>query len=97
MFNKKFKYPPIDNVDSIAKTDKVMFTTLIKSAKKMVNSGLVHIVLVSSEGPMVDEQSECTRSARIFHIPDLSLQEAIELFMKQGLTESPSCVMGDRF
>lgn len=93
-FNKKFKYPPtlvIDSVDRIAKDDKVMFTTLIQRAKDMVNSGLLHIVLVSSEGhviPMLDKQSERTRSARVFHIPDLSQQEAKELFMKRGLTET---------
>ena len=93
-FKKKFKYHPtlvIDSVDSIAKADKVMFTTLIKSAKEMVNSTLMQIVLVSSEGhviPMLDDHSERTRSARVFHIPDLSLQETKEIFRNQGLTET---------
>ena len=69
----------IDSTDHIAKTDRVLFRTLITLTKRLVNDKVANIVLVSSEEhilPALDEQVERTRSAKIFHVWDISIADA---------------------
>ena len=83
----------IDSTDHIAKTDRVLFRTLITSTNRLVNNKVANIGLVSSEGhvlPALDEQSERTRSAKIFHVRDISIADAQKLLIKNGLSQQVS-------
>lgn len=51
----------LDTIDTLAKTDNVLFEHLVWICKRVVNDGVLNVVMVSSEGrvvPLVKNLSE---------------------------------------
>ena len=87
-------------MDLIAKTDQQVFLSLIDRAKNLVNSGVLRIIFVSSEGSLVNCTSSSSRRAPIVELVDVSDEQAKEYLghcIPADLTKDVAALTGGRF
>ena len=79
----------LNAIDTLAKTDNVLFDHLICTCKRVVNDGILNIVMVSSEGvvPLVKKLTEKSRVV-IHFLPDVTAKEAYEVLKQRKLASS---------
>ena len=93
-YQKRYKEIPtlvIDSTDNIVKENPEMFKTLLKKGKSLVNNKVMNIVFISSEEdviPALKAASERSRCARVFHVPDIDEDKAIDILTQNKCEES---------
>ena len=68
-----------------------MFKALLKKGKSLVNNKVMNVVFVSSEGsviPALKAASEQSRCARVFHVPDIGEEKAVDILIQNKCEES---------
>ena len=80
----------LDAVDTLAKTNNMLFEHLVRTCKRVVNDGILNVVMVSSEGrvvPLVKRLSEKSRVV-VHFLPDITPQEAYEVLTRRNVVPS---------
>ena len=94
ILSKRYKEIPtlvIDSTNNIVKEKPEMFKALLKKGKSLVNNKVMNVVFVSSEGnaiPALKAVSERSQCARVFHVPDIGEEEAVDILIQNKCEES---------
>ena len=88
---KKVPVLLIDSADALAKRDEEAFACLLAHCKSLANKHVIGVLLVSSEGhviPKLNQLSERSRCAPVFHVPDIINNKAEEFLRNYSYSDS---------
>ena len=103
VFQARYKKIPvlfIDGIDVLAKKDEELVTCILSHAKYLANQNILKIVLISSEGSVMQiirRFSGANRAPKIFEVVDVDDSRAIEFLNGNGLPDRLSKMLIDYF